>query len=103
MGVPADLGAKINMRKRAFRIDPDVMEDVSTKWGNKRDSVSLEVGDMGDEMKEVTFDKFLLWDPELFSVIVDDCVLMRVSVNGEGAGGGMEEVGKEVFYRYLWE
>ena len=28
MGVPADLGTKINMRKRAIRIDPDVMEDV---------------------------------------------------------------------------
>jgi len=41
MGVPANLGAKINTRKRATRIDPDVMEDVSAKWGNKRNWVSL--------------------------------------------------------------
>jgi len=103
MGVSADLGAKINTRKRAVRIDPDVMEDVGTEWGNKRDGVSLKVGDTGDEVEEVTFDKFLLWDPELFSAIIDDCVLMRVSVNSKGTGGGVEEVGEEVFYRYLWE
>jgi len=88
MGVLANLGAKINTRKRAVRIDPDVMEDVSTKQGNKRDWVSLKVGDMGDEAEEVMFDEFLLWDPELLSAIVDDCVLMGVSVNGEGTGGG---------------
>jgi len=44
-----------------------------------------------------------LWDPELFSAIVDNCVLIGVSVNSEGTGRGMEEVGEEVFYRYLWE
>ena len=49
MGVPANFGAKINMRKRAFRIDPDVMEDVGAEWGNKRDGVSLKVGDTGDK------------------------------------------------------
>ena len=42
-------------------------------------------------------------DPELFSAIVDDCVLVRVSVNDEGTGRGVEEVGEEVFYRHLWE
>jgi len=103
MGVLADLGAKINTRKRAIRIDPDVMEDVGVKWGNKRDWVSLKVGDAGDETEEVTFDEFLLWDPELFSAIVNDCVLMGVSVNSEGTGRGVEEVGEEVFYRYHWE
>jgi len=103
MGVSADLGAKVNTRKRAFRIDPDVMEDVGAKWGNKGNWVSFKVGDAGNEAEEVTFDEFLLWDPELFSAIVDDCVLMRVSVNDEGAGRGVEEVGEEVFYRYLWE
>jgi len=103
MGVLADFGAKINTRKRAFRIDPDVMEDVGAKWGNKRNWVSFKVRDAGDEAEEVTFDEFLLWDPELFSTIVDDCVLMGVSVNGKGTGRGVEEVGEEVFYRYLWE
>jgi len=103
MGVPADFGAKINTRKRACRIDPDVIKDVGAKWGNKRNWISFKVGDAGDETEEVTFDKFLLWDPELFSAIVDDCVLMGVSVDGEGTGRGVEEVGEEVFYRYLWE
>jgi len=99
--VSADLGAKINTRKRAFRIDPDVMEDVSTKWGNEGDWVSLKVRNAGNEAEEVTFNEFLLWDPELFSAVVDDCVLMGVSVDDKGTGGGMEEVGEEVFYRYL--
>jgi len=26
-----------------------------------------------------------------------------VIVDGEGTGGGMKEIGKEVSYRYLWE
>jgi len=99
--VSADLGAKINTRKRAFRIDPDVMEDVGAKWGNKGDWVSLKVRNAGNEAEEVTFNEFLLWDPELFSTVVDDCVLMGVSVDNKGTGGGMEEVGEEVFYRYL--
>ena len=103
MGVSADLGAKINTRKRAVRIDPDVMKDVGTKWGHKRDWVSLKVRDTGDDAEEVTFDEFFLWDPELFSAVVDDCVLMRVLVNGKGAGGSVEKVGEEVFYRYFWE
>jgi len=103
MGVPADLGTKINTRKRAIRIDPDVMEDVGAEWGNKRDWVSLKVRDARNEAEEVTFNEFLLWDPELFSAVVDDCILVRVMVDNVSASGGMEEVGEEVFYRYFWE
>ena len=43
MGVLADLGAKVNMKKRAIRIDPDIVEDVSMKWGDKRNRVSFKV------------------------------------------------------------
>jgi len=103
MGVSTDLGAKVNTRKRAVRIDPDVMKNVSAKWGYKRDWVSLKVGDTGDKAKKVTFDKLLLGNPELFSAVVDDCVLMGVSVNSKGTGGGVKEIGKKVFYRRLWE
>jgi len=103
MGVSADFGAKVNTRKRAIRMDPDVMEDIGAEWGNKRDWVSLKVRDTGNKAEKITFDEFFLGDPELFSVIVDDCVLMRVSVNGEGAGGGVEKVREKVGYRYLWE
>jgi len=103
MGVPADFGAKINIRKRAVRIDPDVMEDISTKWGNKRDWVSLKVGDVGNKPEEITLNEFFQRNPEFLTTVVNDLVLVRVAVNSEGAGGGMEEIGEEVFYRYLWE
>ena len=101
MGVLADLGTKINMRKRAVRIDPDVMEDISMEWGNKRDWVSLKVGDMGDDTKEVALDKFFLRDPELFSAIVDNCILVQVAIDDKGTGRGGKEIGEEVSYRYL--
>jgi len=101
MGVAADLGAKVNIRKRAVRIDPDVMENVSVKWGNKRDWVSLEVRDMGNETEKVALDEFFLWDPKLFSTVIDNGVLVGVSVDDKGTGGGVEEVGEEVNYRYL--
>jgi len=96
MGVSANLGAKVNMRKRTVRIDPDVIEHVGTEWGNKGDWVSLKIRDMGEEMEEVTFDKFLLRNPKLFSTVIDDCVLVWVAVNDEGASGGSKEVGEEV-------
>jgi len=99
MGVPADFGAKVNMRKRAVRIDPDVMENVSAKWGNKGDWVSLEVGDTGDETEKVVLDEFFLRDPELVSAIVDDCILVRVTINNVGTGRGVEKVGEEIGYR----
>jgi len=34
-------------------------------------------------------------------MVIDDLVLMGMSVNSEGAGGGMEEIGEEIGYRYL--
>jgi len=45
MGVSADLGAKINTRKRAVRIDPDVMKNVGVKWGDEGDGVGFKVRD----------------------------------------------------------
>ena len=44
--MPADLGTKINMRKRAIRIDPDIVEDISLEGSNKGNRVGLKVGDM---------------------------------------------------------
>jgi len=41
--VPANLGTKVNIRKRAVRTDPDVVDDVSTEWGDKRDRVSFKI------------------------------------------------------------
>jgi len=101
MGVPADFGAKINMRKRAVRIDPNVIEDVGAEWGNKRDWVSLKVRDMGDETEEIAFDEFFLGNPKLFSAVVNNGILVGVSVDDKGASRGVEEIGEEVSYRYL--
>ena len=101
MGVPADLGAKINRRKRAIRIDPDIMKDVSTEWGNERDQVSLKVGDAGDKMKEISFNKLFLGDPEFLSLVVDDGVLMWVAIDDEGASRSGEEVREEINYKRL--
>jgi len=101
MGVLADLGTKINMRKRAVRIDPDVMEDIGTEWDNKRDWVSPKIRDMGDETEEITLDEFFLRDLELFSTIIDNYILVQVAINDEGIGRGSEEIGEEVSYRYL--
>jgi len=103
MGVLANLGAKVNMRKRAVRMDLDIVEDVGAKWGDKGNGVSFEVWDVGDETKEVAFDKLLLWNPKLFSVVVDNGILVRVAVDDVSTSGGIEEVGEEVLYRYFWK
>jgi len=46
--------------------------------------------------KEVMLDKFFLRDPKLFSVVVDDCILVGVSVGNKGTGRGSEEVRETV-------
>jgi len=58
--------------------------------------VSLKVGDVGDKAEEVTFNKLFLQDPEFISVVIDDSVLVWVSVNNKGTGGSSEEVGEEI-------
>jgi len=102
MGVLANLGAKINIRKRAVRIDPNVVEDVSTEWGNKRNWVSFKVGDMGDEAKGIAFNEFFLGNPKLFSAVVNNGVLVGVLVDGKCTSGSGEEVRKKVSYQGLF-
>ena len=58
--------------------------------------MSLKVGDVGDKAEEVTFNKLFLQDTEFISVVIDDSVLVRVSVNNKGTGGSSEEVGEEI-------
>ena len=97
----ANLGTKVNRRKRAVRLDPNVVKNVGPKRGDKRNGVVMEIVDARKEAKEVTFYKFFLWDPKFLTVVIDNGVLMGVAVNGEGAGRGVEKVGEEVSYRYL--
>jgi len=92
--VSANLGTKVNRRKRAIRLDPNVVKNVSPERGDKRDGVVMEIVDTRKETKEVTCYKFFLWDPEFLTAVVDNGVLMGMVVDGEGAGRSMEEIGK---------
>jgi len=92
----ANLGTKVNRRKRAVRLDPNVVEDVGLKRGDKGDGVVVKVVDARKEMEEVPFYKFFRWYPKLFTTVVNDLVLVRVTVDGVSAGRGSKEVRKKV-------
>ena len=96
MGVVADFGAKVDGRKGAVRLDPDIMKNVSMKWGDKGNWVVIKISDAREETEEVPFYKFFRWYPKLFTAVVNNLVLVRVAINGVGADGGSEEVRKEV-------
>jgi len=96
MGMSANLGTKVNRRKRAVRLDPNIVEDVSLKQGDEGDGMVIKVDDTGDKAKEILFYKFFRWYPELLSMVVNDLVLVRVTVDGISAGRSSEEVGKKV-------
>jgi len=101
IGVSTNLGTKVNRRKRAIRLDPNVMEDISLKGSDEEDWVGVEVRDAWEESEEVMFNEFFLRDPEFLTVIIYNGILIRVTVDSVGASRGVEEVGKEVCYRYL--
>ena len=101
MGVSTNLGTKVNRRKRAIRLDPNVVENISPKRSDKGDRVVVKVVDTGKKAKEVTCYKFFLWYPEFLTTVVDNGILIGVMVDGEGAGGSVEKIWKKVGYRYL--
>jgi len=103
MGVSTNLGTNMNRRKMINSVNMNVMVDVCAKRGNKGNGVGFKVGDMGEKAEEVSLYVLFLWDPMLFSAVVNDRVLVWVMVNGESTGRGIEEMGEEVSYRYLWE
>ena len=47
-------------------------------------------------MKEVVLNKLLGWNPEFLATVVNDLVLVRVTVDGVGAGRSVEKVGEKV-------
>jgi len=101
VGVSANLGTKVNRRKRAIRLDPNIVKNVGPERGDKGDRVVVKVIDARKEAKEVTCYEFFLWYPEFLTAVVDNSVLMGMAVDGKGAGGSMEEIGEKVGYRYL--
>jgi len=81
----------------------NIVIDVCTKGGDEGNGVSLEVGDAWEKTKEISFYVFFLRDPVFFSTVVNDGILVWVTVNSKSTGGGVEEVWEKVFYRYFWE
>jgi len=96
VGVLANFGTKINRRKRAIRLDPNIVKNVSPERGDKRDGVVVKIINARKEAKEVTCYKFLLWDPEFLTAVIDNGILMGMVVNSVGASRSSEEVGEEV-------
>jgi len=92
----ANLGTKVNRRKRAVRLDPNIVENISLERGDKRDGVVVKIVDVRKEMKEVMCYEFLLWDPEFLAAVVDNGVLMGMAVDGVGASRGSKEVREKV-------
>ena len=94
VGMSANLGTKVNRRKRAVRFDPNVVENVGPERGDEGDGVVVEIVDARKEVKEVTCYEFFLWYPEFLAAVVNDGVLVRVAVDGVSAGGGVEKIGE---------
>jgi len=96
MGVSTNLGTKVNRRKRAIRTDPNIVKNVCSEWSDKGNQMVIEINNTREEMEEVTLNKFFRWNPEFLTTVVNDLILVRVAVDGEGASGGSEEIGEEI-------
>jgi len=92
----ANLGTKVNRRKRAVRLDPNVVENIGPERGDKGDGVVVKIVDAREETKEVMCYEFLLWDPEFLTAVVDNSILMGMAVDGVGTSRGSEEVREEI-------
>ena len=79
----------------------DVMVDVCMERGDKGNWVSFKIGDTWEKAEEVSFYVLFLWNPVFFSMVIDNRILVWVTVNGKSTGGGMEEIREEVGYRLL--
>jgi len=96
MGVMPYFGTKVDGWEWAIGLDPDIMKNVGVEWSDEGDRVVVKVDDTRKGAKEILFDEFLLRYPKFLAIVVDDGVLMGVSVDGIGAGGSGEEVRKKV-------
>jgi len=99
MGVSTNLGTNINRRKMTNRVNVDIMVNVRAKRGNKGNRVSFKIRKVWEKAKEVSFYILFLWNPILFSAVVDNSVLVWVTINSESTSGGIEEMREKVSYR----
>jgi len=77
-------------------MDKDVVVDRGSEGSDVGCGVVGEVTVKGDEVKEVPVYEFFLGVPKFLVVLVDDSVLVWVSVIGGSTGGGSEEMRKKV-------
>jgi len=96
MGVSTNLGTKVNRRKRAIRTDPDIVKDVCSERSDKGNWMVIKIDNMGEKAEEVVLNKFFQWNPEFLTAVINNLVLVRMVVDGEGASGGSEEIGEEI-------
>jgi len=99
MGVSTNLGTNVNRRKMTNSVNVDVIVNVRMKRGNEGNGVSFKIGNAWEKAKEVSFYVLFLWNPILFSVVIDNGVLVWVTINSKSTGGGVEEMGEKVGYR----
>jgi len=96
MGVSTNFGANVNRRKTTISVDVNIIVDIHAERGNEGSGVGLKIRDTGEKTEEVPFYVLFLWDPMFFSTVVNDGVLVWMTVNGKGASRGLEKVRIEV-------
>jgi len=99
MGVSTNLGTNVNRRKMTNSVNVDVMVNVCAERGNKGNRVSFKIGNAWEKAKEVSFYVLFLWNPILFSTVVDNSVLVWVAINSKSTSRGVEEMREKVGYR----
>ena len=88
----AYFGTDVDWGESAVRVDVDRVMGVGAEgsdevWG----CVGIKVLDPGDVIEELAVDKFLGQEPNMTTLLIVDCVLMRVAI-GREARWGSEEV-----------
>jgi len=89
--VLAYFGADVDRGKGAVGVDVDGVVGIGAEGGDEVQGCgSVEVLGPGDVVEELTVDKFLRGKPNVTTLLVVDCVLMRVAVGREARRGGEE-------------
>jgi len=99
MGVSTNLGTNVNRRKMTNSVNVDVMVNVCAERGNEGNRVSFKIGNTWEKVKEVSFYILFLWNPILFSAVVDNGVLVWVVINSKSTSGGVEKMREKISYR----
>jgi len=89
--VLAYFGTDVDWGEGAVRVDMDGVMGVSAEGGDEVWGCGgVKVLGPGDVVEELTIDEFLGQEPNMTTLLVVDCVLMRVSVGREARWGGKE-------------